>query len=314
MGRRTVLFILLGVIHILICSSPIYAQIPRRLERCLPYPTLAEEIKDMQDEVEAKERKTPQRKVVIDDVNFDGPIHLPNSIREQLITELKQREFDGDYDWLGEIQEVPVRGAWQDQGYFRVNSTAQARIISSDSTIQHVSVIVHVDEGLQYRLGDVSFREGDPDDPLPFPAEELRKLVPLREGDLFNVEKIREGLEALKKLYDSNGYIDFTASPDMEVDEASRRISLVMVLDQQKQYRVGKVEILGVDARTASNLRSKLKPGDIFNSRLVDDFLKENKAALPADASPRDIEVHRDVRNGTVDARADFRTCQQPQD
>jgi outer membrane protein assembly factor BamA len=205
MGRRTVLFILLGVIHILICSSPIYAQIPRRLERCLPYPTLAEEIKDMQDEVEAKERKTPQRKVVIDAVNFDGPIHLPNSIREQLITELKQREFDGDYDWLGEIQEVPVRGAWQDQGYFRVNSTAQARIISSDSTIQHVSVIVHVDEGLQYRLGDVSFREGDPDDPLPFPAEELRKLVPLREGDLFNVEKIREGLEALKKLYDSNG-------------------------------------------------------------------------------------------------------------
>jgi hypothetical protein len=134
MGVRTVVFILLGVVHILICSSPISAQIPERLERCLPYPTLAEEIKDMQDEVEAKERKTPQRKVVIDAVNFDGSIHLPDSIREQLMTELKHHEFDGDFDWLGQIQEVEIRGAWQDQGYFRVNSTAEARTISSDTT------------------------------------------------------------------------------------------------------------------------------------------------------------------------------------
>lgn len=312
MDRRTVLpFVLLGVIHVLLCCSPISAQIPQRLERCLPYPTLAEEIKDMQDEITAKEGKPPQRKVVIDAVKFDGPIHLPDSVREQLISELKQQEFDEDRDWLRVIQEVPIRGAWQNQGYFKVASTAEAQVISDDSNIQHVSVTVHVDEGLQYRLGELTLREAsDPAKPLSFSVEELRKLISLREGDLFSAEKIRECFEALKKFYGSNGYVDFTASPFEDIDDATQRISLVLDLDEQKQFRVGKVEALGLYRATESILRSKLKPGDIFNDQVIKDFLEENKSALPADASTRDVKLQLDVRNGTVDVVFDFRTCE----
>ncbi len=83
-------------------------------------------------------------------------------------------------------------------------------------------------------------------------------------------------------------------------------------LDEQKQFRVGKVEILGLEPTTESILRSKLKPGDIFNYQVIDAFLKENKSALPPDASPKEIERHHDVQNGTVDLVFDFRTCPPP--
>jgi hypothetical protein len=36
------------------CSSPSHAQLPQRLNRCLPYPTYAQDVSDMRDEVSAK--------------------------------------------------------------------------------------------------------------------------------------------------------------------------------------------------------------------------------------------------------------------
>jgi outer membrane protein assembly factor BamA len=106
---------------------------------------------------------------------------------------------------------------------------------------------VHLDEGLPYRLGDVRFRSSDPTAPLVFSNEELRKLIQLREGDLFSVEKIREALDAMKELYGSHGYIDFVVSPLTDIDDEPARVSLVMEVDQLKQSRVGKIEVFGLN-------------------------------------------------------------------
>ena len=62
-------FSLLAVTYTLFFSPPIGAQLPRRLKRCLPYPTLADEIREMKEEVEAK---TLHPRVIIDAVKFEG--------------------------------------------------------------------------------------------------------------------------------------------------------------------------------------------------------------------------------------------------
>lgn len=267
----------------------------------MPYPTLADEIREMKEEMEAK---TPHPRAIIDAVRFEGATHLPDSVREQLIASLKQHEFDRDSDWIGELQEVGIREAWLQQGYYRARVAAEAQRVGGDSTHERFSVTVHVDEGLQYRLGGTRF-VGE----TAFPREELRKLIPLREGELFNVARIRESIEALRKMYASKGYIDFVAVPVTEVDDVGRRISLVMEVQEGPQFRVGRVEVFGLDPRMETLLRSKLKPGEPFNPEVVDDFYKENKSVLPADVSPQDMEIYRGVRNGTIDLVFDFRTC-----
>lgn len=256
----------------------------------------------------------PQPRVIIDSVKFAGPIHLSDSARNQLISELTQRDLDADFNRLKELEEVPIRGAWQDQGFFKVEATARAQFISGDSLTKHVSLIIDVDEGLQYRLGDTQFRTDDPDDHLAFPREELRKLIPMSEGDLFAAKQIREGLDALKNLYGSNGYIDFVATPLTEVDDAHQRISLTMELYQEKQYRVCTVEVFGPNPAMETLLRSRLKPGDIFTGRAIENFFKENASALPSDISPADIEVVRNTKSGIVNLRFNFQTCTQLQD
>lgn len=307
-------FFLRAVVCVVFSCPAIHAQIPHRLERCLPYPSFAEEIEEANQEAGQKAPKP--RVVIIEDAEFEGPIHLSEAGREKLIADLRQHRPPADSKWIEAVEEVGVRGAWQDEGYFRANGRVKARVLYADAEAQHVSLTIAVDEGLQYRLNDIRFREADPRDPELFPTAELRKLIPLNDGELFNVERIREGLDALRKFYGSKGYIDFTAEPLMDFDDVRQRVSLVLNLDEQKQFRVGKIEILGLDPKTEALLRSKLKPGDVFNFQIVEDFYKDNKTLLPPDASPADDEVvrKRNVIEGTVDLVFDFRTCPSPQD
>jgi outer membrane protein assembly factor BamA len=316
--RGYLLFTLACTVCVLLCSSPISAQISRRLDRCLPYPSLADEIDDMREEVRAKIAATAgapaaPRTVVIDDVKFDGPTHLPDATRERLVAELKLRTFEADSGWLEEVQAVSIRSAWLDAGFFKVAPTATVQVISTDPAVQHVSLTVHLDEGLQYRLGDVGFRSSDPTSPLVFSNEELRKLLQMREGDLLSVDKIREALDAMKRLYGSHGFIDFVATPITYIDDERARVSLMIEVDQQKQFRVGKIEVFGLNPALEELLRSKLKPSDIFNNDLITNFLTENKSSLPPDVSSENIEFHRNVARGMVDLRFNFQTCPQLQ-
>jgi outer membrane protein assembly factor BamA len=270
----------------------------------------------MREEMRAKIAATPgaaapPQTVVIDEVEFDGPIHLPVATRERLVAELKHGTYKVDSGWLEQVLHWPIEGAWQDDGFFRAQVKASASIISTDTTVEHVLLTIHADEGHQYELGSIQFRSSDPTFPLIFSTAELRNLFKIHEGDILSAQKIRDALDALKELYGSRGYIDYVATPLTDIDDETGRISLIMELDQEKQFRLAKIEVFGTDANMVALVKSKFRPGDVFNSQLIKSFLAENKSSLPPDVSFQDIDLHRDINHGTVDMRFNFQTCEQ---
>ena len=135
----------------------------------------------------------------------------------------------------------------------------------------------------------------------------------MREGEVFNAGKIRGSLVAYRQLYGARGYIDFSSLPEFDVNDRTRRLNLRMEMDQQKQFRIDKVDVSGLDPRTEGLLRSTVKPGDVFDSDLVNQFFDENKSVLPPDASPREnLAVEKNVKAGTASLRFDFFTCPNP--
>jgi len=144
---------------------------------------------------------------------------------------------------------------------------------------------------------------------LAFPPEELRKRVPLSEGELFSTRQIREGLDALKHLYGSYGYLNFVATPLTEVDDGSGMISLIMELDEGRQFRVRKIEVQGLDPQTEARLKWRIQPGDLFNGDFLGEFFADNKNILPSGASPENAELYKHEKYGTVDVRFRFPTC-----
>lgn len=162
-------------------------------------------------------------------------------------------------------------------------------------------------------MGDIRFSAATGGSPS-FLEGELRTAIPLQDGELFDVSKIREGIDKLMQFYGSQGYIDFTATPNIEIDDKLQRISLVMLLDEQKQFRVRNLEIGGREASTETRLRSIVRPGEIYNPQPVNDFLRnffeENESVLPLDLTVENVlQISRDVKMGTVDVAFDPRPC-----
>jgi outer membrane protein assembly factor BamA len=71
-------------------------------------------------------------------------------------------------------------------------------------------------------------------------------------------------------------FVDATPEPITGIDQARGRLSLTIKVDEQRQYRVGRFEVLGLDQELESQLKAILKPGEIYNSTLVYDFFSES--------------------------------------
>jgi outer membrane protein assembly factor BamA len=325
-------FLLFPLSWLFVCALDGRAQSALKPHLCCPPSASCENLN------ETNEGKVSP-KIIIDDATIDGAVHLPTPNLEQLLTLLKQKEYVDDSRWIDDI-ENDVRSAWGDEGYYKAQVTAKAVPLGSDVTHEHFSVAINVDEGLQYRVGSIEFsaaqdsdfdgyesligvtllKRKSTDEGYPaagksahqpiFPQEELRTLIPLREGDILDTHKVREGLVAVQKLYADNGYIDITVMPRTDIDDHHQIVSLLFELYEQKQYRVGKIDISGLDASTKNSLVWRIKPGDIFDSELFEAFFTDNQSLLPAGASPsNNSEISRNKEDGTADIKFNFSPC-----
>jgi len=243
-------------------------------------------------------------KIIVDDVTFDGPDRLPAGVDEaEVISDLKRHVLERGQDGLDEVMEIRIRGAWEDQGFFKVLAKGDMRFVSSDDELKHAVITVHVDKGLQYRLGDLRFRASNSDyrDALAFPVGTLRQFIPLKERDIFSVTKIRDSLDSLKKWYGSHGYIEFVASPLTDVNDATRRINLMMELSEGKQFRIGKVEVSGLSARKTTTLIAALQPGSVFDARFVNELVRKNLQGLSKARASEIPALRKNEKDGTVD-------------
>ena len=293
------------------CIPSAFGQLPKRLEKCLPYPTLAQEIRDMQ--------PAPTRVTVhVIRVDFDSNDGIPADAQEQISGELRSHviEPDADSAYLKdlaiEIAEVGVRGALRDRGYFKATATARLTTLQSGGADIGVVVTISATPGPQYRTGDIRIESGDSNSPLAMSPEVLRRLIPLQTGELFSVQRVRKGLENLARAYGREGYVDMTPEPETGVDDARKTIDLVVKIDQQVQYRVDSIEFLGVNGLTREKLMESLpKPGEVFDRTKLDEFFTVNRTILPPDASMNDVTVERENKQKTVRIFADFRVCPQ---
>ena len=146
---------LLPVVPLLVaCIPSAFAQLPKRVEKCLPYPTLTQEIRDMQ----TSDPVPPRVRVHVIRVEFDSNDGIPADAREEISRELRSHVFerDGDTadlsDLANEIAEVGVRGALQNRGYFTVTATAKLTELQSEGAEISVAATISATPGTQYHI------------------------------------------------------------------------------------------------------------------------------------------------------------------
>lgn len=183
-----------------------------------------------------------------------------------------------------------------------------AKILTSNPVNQRISVELHVDEGQLYRLAGITFRNNR----ALTNSSALRNLFLIKDGDVVQRSALAKGLDDLRRAYGEYGYLNATFVPDTRFDEATQTISLVVDVDEGKQFFVRDVRVLGVDGVTSERLLrdSPLQPGNVYSQRLAEYFFSNPALRMPAGGSLSSrIHLNLDKKRGTVAITFDLRPC-----
>ena len=234
------------------------------------------------------------------------PIGIPHSI---FLENLFPRTYDSTK--LTEDAER-VRYFYQTKGYFKALVGDPKTQIHDTSGVKWyfpfkpspgkaVDITIPVEEGQRYKLKEITFSGNKAVKNI----QALRSLFKIKDGDVFDTEAIRKGLEALRKAYAALGYINFTPVPNTEADDDKRTISLRIDLDEGKQFYVRRIEFQGNTTTRDKVIRRELalEEGQIYNGNLWElSLLRLNQLQYFDQLKPeQDSEIKQNPQDGTVD-------------
>ena len=222
-------------------------------------------------------------------ITFSNAALLPQEKQQEIAEIYRHRHVnpgsvERDMDSFAEELAERVRAEYQNTGYFKAEVDSRT-LKTADEHVYDLEVQVR-SVGPQYRLGDIRFLRA-----TVFPAAQLRDLFRIQRGEVFSRVKVAAGLEQLRQLYGSAGYINYRPVPATQFDDQTDVVNLTIESDEGKQFRVGEIEVSGVDDLTKARVLSELgmKVGDVYSSeawrKLRSEFpaLVETHAPVTAD-------------------------------
>ena len=155
-------------------------------------------------------------------------------------------------------------------------------------------------------MGTLKIVSSDPDKALVAQGRAAQgSIFPMKEGDILNVDKLRKAIKSYGDAYGQYGFIDFTAEPDFDIDDAAKKINLTLRFDEQKQYYVRRINFSGNTTTRDKVIRRELliDEGQLFNKRYWDiSILRLNQLnyfdKIEADKA---VELQKNSKEGTVD-------------
>jgi len=236
------------------------------------------------------------------------PYGIPHSI---ILENVFAKTFDQD---KLEYDADKLREAYQDKGYYeakvldpgvtivqRGGSGWRLPLFKPNNVGIFANIKVPVEEGRLYHLHTANFLGVK----LFRQPSALLSLFGMHEGDVFSTDKLRKGLENLRKYYGILGYWDFVPEPDVQTIADTDQIDLTITADEGRQFFVRRIEFTGNTTTRDKVIRRQflLDEGDIFNTQLLDlSILRLNQLGYFEMLKKEDaVDIKRNPQSDTVD-------------
>ena len=247
----------------------------------------------------------------------DVPIQIRNvefsGAAEADIPALKsaaRRVFDREYSRsiLHSLVEHQLLAVYHSRGYLKASfGEPQPTVVKqpsqqSDDPIRNLTVVdvtFPVTPGQQYKLKSIEWSGNQ-----ELPTETLQKMVRAEPGQPVNSVRISDNLKEVQKLYGSRGYVTAAINVNALFDDPADTVTLRMDVKEGSVYRMGELEFRGLDNSLTAKLRNawKMRPGDVFDSTYLSEYLPAAQKLLPANFD-WDVASHvtANQRDKTVD-------------
>lgn len=127
-----------------------------------------------------------------------------------------------------------------------------------------VTLVVPITEGDQYRLGKMAISGNS-----VFGTDDLRRLVPVGEGEVLNDSLVKLGIQRIDNRYGDEGYFYAVSSPRYYPDPATKACDVEIEVTENDQYTIRRIEFDGNTLTRDEVLRRELRvsEGEVFSRR-----------------------------------------------
>ncbi len=185
----------------------------------------------------------------------------------------------------------------------------------NDPTVLRITF--HIVEGDIYRISDIKVPGND-----IISQQQLEERLPIRVGDLYSKDKIRDSIEILRTILGEFGYIYADVDPAPEPDDETKTVKLNFFIELGDKISVRKIEIRGNEKTRQKIIRRQLlfDEGDLLTTQRLEAskfkieqlgfFDEQNGVSWKIKRVSRDIAdlelFVREVKTGRVDAQLGF--------
>ena len=192
---------------------------------------------------------------------------------------------------------------YNEYGYRDAVIVTDSIVRDSKNPEKYVNVHITVDEGNKYYFRNIAWTGNS-----VYPTEQLRRVLNIKKGDVYNQKKLNQRLneddDCVSNLYLDNGYLFFNMQP-IEANVLTDSIDLDIRITEGRQATINRVDIVGSEYLYEHVVRRELrtKPGDLFRKSDIMRSMRELAASghFATEEGKMDIKTVPDPENGTVD-------------
>ncbi len=209
-----------------------------------------------------------KNRIFIKEIAFVGNDNID---RKELLDLMKTRE-KGFFYWLTDSGILEKDDLRQDVNklvaYYHNNGYIKAQVSDPEVTVKQDRLIVTITivEGPQYKLDKISF-SGD----IIHPVEEIAERVTIKTGDVFNRDVIQKDMQALTKMYASEGYAYAFVSPSIQENNETLSVDIEYKITKNRLVYFERIDITGNSKTRENVIRRELKihEGDLFSAEKI---------------------------------------------
>ncbi len=145
-----------------------------------------------------------------------------------------------------------LRSYYLDRGYLEFNIDSTQVSITPD--LKDIYITINITEGPQYTVSDIKLAGN-----LLVPEAELRKLIKLEPGGVFNREKLTESIKLITDRLGDEGYAFANVNASPELDKESRKTAFTFYVDPGRRVYVRRINISGNDRTRDEVIRREFR-------------------------------------------------------
>jgi outer membrane protein assembly factor BamA len=206
-------------------------------------------------------------------MNFTGQHELSADALTAVLAKLVADDGYTDRHFR-QLVEINLRGAYEEHGMYRVKFP---KIAAEKAGAGKVTVTTTIEEGAQFKLGEVSF-VGD-----NLPVEAMLKAAKFKKGQIANWTEIQSGIWAAERPVKRTGYFAAAARPERILHDEQSVIDVKISFAMGPLFHAGQLKIIGLSPELEAKARKlwKQQPGDPYDFEYAGEFLKEFGQSAP---------------------------------